>query len=131
MPYITQVEAEANVTGFSDKTQSEKDRMILDAGIFISNKCVPEYLDVTKVPDRIKQAVYEAIRGIEAGQLFNGTTQQLTESRVKAGDVEVQEKFVDGSIQQNKYEQRIDMLIDKYANCVGNNRARVSFLRRF
>lgn len=125
MPYITQAEAELNVDGFSSKTQAEKDRLLLQSEIYLQNKCVPVMVDVEKVPDRIKQASYEVIRGIMAGKLMVGQSQSITEKRVKAGDVEVQKKFTDGSVELNQYEQMIDMLIEPFANCSGLNRAYV------
>ncbi len=120
MPYITIEEAEANVPGFAVKDPEEKNSLIFKAEVYISNKCVPEFKDVTKVPVRIKQAVYEAIKGIEAGGLISGQTQVVTSKRVKADTVEVQKTFAEGSIEKNATEQYIDMLIDPYANCANS-----------
>lgn len=117
MPYITQAEAELNVDGFSLKTQAEKDRLLLQSEAFIRSKCVPSYTDPTQVPEAIKQASYEAIRGISGGKLLTGIKQTVTEKRVKADSVEVQKKFADGSIEISAEEQLIDMLIAPFANC--------------
>lgn len=121
MPYITQAEAELNVDGFSSKTQAEKDRLLLQSEALIRSKCVPSYSDVTQVPDALKQASYEAIRGISAGALLTGIKQTVTEKRVKADSVEVQKKFAEGSIEISPYEQLIDMLIAPFANCGGGS----------
>lgn len=119
MPYITQAEAELNVDGFSSKTQAEKDRLLLKSEAFIRSKCVPSYVDVTKVPEALKQASYEAIRGISIGVLMTGIKQTVTEKKVKADTVEVQKKFADGSVDISAEEQLIDMLIAPFVNCGG------------
>lgn len=128
MPYITQAEAELNVEGFTDKTQIEKDALLLKADAYLSAKCVPQFNDATKVPEKLKQAAYEVIRGAMAGKLFVGVSQSVTEKRVKAGDVESQKKFAEGSIEINQYEQLIDMLIAPYLSC---GKARVSLRERY
>lgn len=126
MPYITQAEAELNVDGFIDKTQAEKDRLIMQASAFISSKCVPNFTDASKVPDAIKQAVYEAMRGIEAKVLMQGQTQSLKRKKVKADTVEVEKEFTDGSSELSAYEQLIDALIKPFANCnAGKGSARI------
>ena len=117
MPYITQAEAELNVSGFSSKTQAEKDDLLMKSEAYLLAKCVPAYLDATKAPVMLKTASYEIIKATIAGTLFVGVQQAVSEKRVKAGDVESQKKFVDGSVELNPAEQYILMLIAPFANC--------------
>lgn len=128
MPYITQAEAELNVEGFTDKTQIEKDALLLKADAYLSSKCVPQFNDVTKVPDKLKQAAYEVIRGTIAGKLFVGVARLATSEKVKADVLEVQETYSETAIELNQYEQLIDMLIATFINC---GKARVSLRERY
>lgn len=128
MPYITQAEAELNVEGFTDKTQIEKDALLLKADAYLSSKCVPQFNDTTKVPDKLKQAAYEVIRGTIAGKLFVGVARLATSEKVKADVLEVQETYSETAIELNQYEQLIDMLISTFVNC---GKARVSLRERY
>lgn len=128
MPYITQAEAELNVEGFTDKTQIEKDALLLKADAYLSSKCVPQFNDVAKVPDKLKQAAYEVIRGTIAGKLFVGVARLATSEKVKADVLEVQETYAETAIELNQYEQLIDMLIATFVNC---GKARVSLRERY
>lgn len=127
MPYITQTEAEQNVDGFIAKTQAEKDALIMKSEAYLQSSCVPAFKDVTKVPPMLKQASYEIIKGAMDGTLFVGVKQSVSEKRVKAGDVESQKKFAEGSIELNPVEQYIAMLIKPFAFC---GKARMSIRER-
>lgn len=129
MPYITQEEAELNVDGFLSKTQAEKYALLLKSEAYISSKCVPKYADVKKVPNAIKQASYEVIRGTMAGKLFVGVTRQATSEKVKVDTLEVHEIYSESSVDVNEYEQLIDMLLAPYSNC-GNSRGGIGLWGR-
>ena len=126
MSFITQTEAETNVDGFSALSDSDKARYLAQSSAYLIARNVQDYSDVTLVPDVLKLASYEVIRGIMAGSLYQGKTQTLTSKEVSAqSGTSVKKSFADGSVELNAYEQYINDLIYPYAS-----RPTVRFLRR-
>lgn len=115
MSYITEQEALDNVTEFASQTASDKARLLAQSEAYLRARNVKEYKDDADVPQPLKLACYEVIKGVLSNDLYQGQSQALKRERVKADTVETEEEFQDGSTSINATEQYINDLIAPYA----------------
>jgi len=77
----------------------------------------------TQVPEPLKTASYQIIKGIIKGDLYQGQEQALKRKKVKADTVETEKEYQEGSIKLSASEQFILDLIKPY-----RKRKRVFFI---
>lgn len=114
MSFITEIEATANVTEFASQTAGDKTRLLAQSETYLLAKNVKPYNDVTLVPAALKLASYEVIKGIIAGEIYSGQTQQVKRTKVKADTVESEKEFVEGSVALTATQQYINDLLAPY-----------------
>jgi hypothetical protein len=114
MSYITEQEALDNVTEFASQTASDKARLLAQSEAYLRARNVKEYKDSADVPQPLKLACYEVIKGVLSNELYQGQSQALKRERVKGDTVETEEEFQDGSTAINATEQYINDLIAPY-----------------
>ena len=119
MSYITEQEALDNVTEFASQTASDKARLLAQAEAYLRARNVKEYKDGADVPQALKLACYEVIRGVLSNDLYQGQSQTVKREKVKADTVETEEEFMDGSVALSATEQFILDLITPYAKSSG------------
>ena len=120
MSYITEQEALDNVTEFANQTASDKARLLAQSEAYLRARNVKEYKDGTDVPQPLKLASYEVIRGIIAGQLYQGKEATVTSKTISAqSGTSVSKTFADGSEDLNVYEQFISELIAPFTKTQG------------
>lgn len=126
MPFITEQEAIDNVASFSALSVSDKARYLQMSETYLIVRNVKPYDDVKDVPEPLKLASYEIIRGIMAGKLYKGKSQTVQSKTVSAqSGTSVSKTYAAGSEELNEYEQYIDDLIKPFTK-----RAAVQFLKR-
>jgi hypothetical protein len=86
---------------------------------------VKPYEDATLVPEPLKTASYQIIKGIMKGDLYQGQEQALKRKKVKADTVETEKEYQDGSVKLSAIEQFILDLIKPYCK-----RKSVFFVRK-
>lgn len=108
MTFITIADAET-ILGADFAPDGDKDRLVLLANIWMKNQIgyVPE-----PVTDNLKSAACEIIKGIQAGKIYNGKDQDLKRKKVKAGTVESEKEYQDGSVSLSSFEQIALALIE-------------------
>lgn len=119
MSYITEQEALDNVTEFASQTASDKARLLAQAEAYLRARNVKEYKDGADVPQALKLACCEVIKGVLSNNLYQGQSQALKREKVKGDTVETEEEFMDGSVALNATEQFINDLIAPYAKSSG------------
>lgn len=119
MSYITEQEALDNVTEFASQTASGKTRLLAQSEAYLRARNVKEYKDGADVPQALKLACYEVIRGVLSNDLYQGQSQTVKREKVKADTVETEEEFMDGSVALSATEQFILDLIAPYAKSSG------------
>ena len=119
MSYITEQEALDNVTEFASQTASDKARLLTQSEAYLRARNVKEYKDGADVPQALKLACYEVIRGVLSNDLYQGQSQTVKREKVKADTVETEEEFMDGSVALSATEQFILDLITPYAKSSG------------
>lgn len=117
MSYITEAEALENVPEFA--TQSDKARLLTQAEAYLRARNVKEYPSGADVPQALKLACYEVIKGVLNKELYQGQHQALKREKVKADSVESEEEYQDGSVALSATEQFILDLIKPYAKSQG------------
>lgn len=118
MSFITEQEALDNVPEFA--TQSDKARLLTQAKAYLRARNVKEYADDVEVPQDLKDASYEIIKGIIAGKLYQGKKATVTSKTVSAqSGTSVSKTFAEGSEDLNVYEQFINDLIAPYIKKAG------------
>lgn len=116
LSFITYHEAEQNVSEFASQSDMVKARLFSQAYAYLKARYVRSYTDVTKVPDELKDACYEIIRGILANKLYQGKPQRLLSKTVSAQTgTSVSQTYSDSADPLNEYEQYIADLIKPYA----------------
>lgn len=125
MSFITEQEALDNIEGFSALSDSDKAQYLEMSEAYLIARDVKPYEDVTKVPQPLKTASYQIIKGIIKGELYRGQDQALKRKKVKADTVETEKEFQDGSVKLSAIEQYILDLIKPYSK-----RNSVQFLKR-
>lgn len=118
MSFITEQEAIENVSDFA--TQSDKARLLSQAKAYLRSRNVKEYADSADVPQDLKLASYEVIKGIIAGKLYQGKSAVVTSETVSAqSGTSVSTTYAEGSEDLNVYEQYIIDLIAPYVKKAG------------
>lgn len=116
MGFITEQEAEQALgETWTSQTESDKARLLSQSEAYLIARNVKPYDDADDVPEPLKLASYEIIKGIINKQLYQGQSQELKAKTVKGGSVEVSKTFQDGSYELNATEQYIQDLIKPYS----------------
>ena len=120
MSYITEQEALDNVTEFASQTASDKARLLAQSEAYLRARNVKEYKDDADVPQALKLACYEVIKGTIAEQLYQGKQATVTSKTISAqSGTSVSKTFADGSEDLNVYEQFIGELIAPFTKTQG------------
>ena len=118
MSYITEADALENIPDFA--TQSDKARLLAQSEAYLRSRNIKEYTDGAEVPQPLKLASYEVIKGIIAGKLYQGKKATVTSKTISAqSGTSVSKTFADGSEDLNVYEQLINDLIAPYIKAQG------------
>ncbi|MFX5629709.1 hypothetical protein ABTD72_15885 [Acinetobacter baumannii] len=125
MSFITEQEAIEHVEGFDALSVSDKAQFLQMADAYLLARNVKPYEDVTQVPEPLKTASYQIIKGIIKGDLYQGQEQVLKRKKVKADTVETEKEYQDGSVKLSAIEQFILDLIKPYSK-----RKAVFFVRK-
>lgn len=125
MSFITEQEAIEHVQGFDALSASDKADYLQKAETYLIARNVKPYDDETLVPQALKTASYEIIKGIMKGDLYQGQEQVLKRKKVKADTVESEKEYQDGSLMLNATEQYILDLIKPYTK-----RSSIFFVRK-
>lgn len=125
MSFITEQEAIERVAGFDALSDSDKAQYLQMAEAYLLARDVKSYEDITQVPEPLKTASYQIIKGIIKGDLYQGQEQALKRKKVKADTVETEKEYQDGSVKLSATEQFILDLIKPYCK-----RKAVFFVRK-
>lgn len=126
MGFITEQEAEQALgETWTRQTESDKARLLAQSEAYLIARNVKPYDDPDDVPEALKLASFEIIKGIINKQLYQGQSQELKAKTVKGGSVEVSKTYQDGSYELNATEQYIQDLIKPYSK-----RSSVVFLKK-
>ncbi|HFF5287394.1 TPA: hypothetical protein ACGDUJ_003820, partial [Acinetobacter baumannii] len=104
---------------------SDKAQYLQMAEAYLLARNVKPYEDATQVPEPLKTASYQIIKGIIKGDLYQGQEQVLKRKKVKADTVETEKEYQDGSVKLSAIEQFILDLIKPYSK-----RKAVFFVRK-
>ncbi|WP_064193610.1 hypothetical protein, partial [Acinetobacter baumannii] len=118
-------EAIEHVEGFDALSASDKAQYLQMAEAYLLARNVKPYEDATQVPEPLKMASYQIIKGIIKGDLYQGQEQALKRKKVKADTVETEKEYQDGSVKLSAIEQFILDLIKPYSK-----RKAVFFVRK-
>ncbi|MFP0263746.1 hypothetical protein [Acinetobacter pittii] len=125
MSFITEQEAIEHVVGFDALSASDKADYLQMSEAYLLARNVKPYEDVATVPQPLKTASYQIIKGIMKGELYQGQEQALKRKKVKADTVEAEKEYQDGSVKLTATEQFILDLIKPYRKS-----KRVFFVRK-
>lgn len=127
MSFVTETEVLEHVPEFAGQSASDKARLLSQVDAYLRSRNVKGYLESSLVPEPLKLASYEIIRGILAGKLYQGKAATVVSKTVSAqSGTSVSKTFAAGSEDLNTYEQYILDLIKPYTK-----RSSVQFLKRF
>ena len=101
MSFITVEDANV-ILGNDFAPDGEKARLILLANTWMK-KHAGQAPDL--VPEELKIAACEIVKGILAKVIYNGKSQTLKREKVKADGVESEEEYQEGSVAISSYEQ--------------------------
>ena len=101
MSFVTIEDANERL-GSDFAPDGDKARLVLQANTWMKKQVgyVPK-----SIPDELKTAAFEIIKGILAKAIYNGADQQLKRKKVKADGVESEREYQDGSAAISSYEQ--------------------------
>ncbi|MGN5723684.1 hypothetical protein ACNQO9_00365 [Acinetobacter calcoaceticus] len=125
MSFITEQDAIEHVAGFDALSASDKADYLQMSEAYLLARNVKPYEDLTEVPEPLKTASYQIIKGIMKGDLYQGQEQALKRKKVKADTVETEKEYQDGSVKLTATEQFILDLIKPYRKS-----KRVFFVRK-
>ncbi|MDC4326233.1 hypothetical protein [Acinetobacter baumannii] len=125
MGFITEQEAIEHVEGFDALSASDKAQYLQMSEAYLLARNVKLYEDATQVPEPLKTASYQIIKGIMKGDLYQGQEQALKRKKVKADTVETEKEYQDGYVKLNATEQYSLDLIKPYCK-----RRSVIFIRK-
>lgn len=116
MSFIT-IEDANEILGSDFAPDGDKARLIL-----LANTWMKKHAGVAPdpVPDELKIASCEIVKGILAKAIYNGKTQALKREKVKADDVESEEEYQEGSESLSSFEQ---IALDLIASVVDDSKA--------
>jgi len=125
MSFITEQEAIEHVAGFDALSASDKADYLQMSEAYLLARNVKPCEDTSIVPQPLKTASYQIIKGIMKGELYQGQEQALKRKKVKADTVETEKEYQDGSVKLTATEQFILDLIKPYRKS-----KRVFFVRK-
>lgn len=125
MSFITEQEAIERVPDFDALSASDKADYLEKSEAYLLARNVKPFEEVTAVPNALKTASYEVIKGIMKGEIYQGQEQVLKRKKVKADTVETEKEYQDGSVKLSSSEQFILDLIKPYCK-----RKRVFIVRK-
>ncbi|MDQ1207270.1 hypothetical protein QE380_000193 [Acinetobacter baylyi] len=125
MTFITEQEALDNVEGFGALSTSDKAQYLNQSEAYLIARNVKPYNDTNEVPAPLKNASYEVIKGLMKGVIYVNKDQAIKRKKVKAGTVESEKEYQDGSTAITGLEQYILDLIKPYTK-----RTSVQYLKR-
>ncbi|MDS7931847.1 hypothetical protein RMB13_20640 [Acinetobacter sp. V102_4] len=122
---MTEQEAIERVAGFAALSDGDKADYLEKSEAYLLARNVKPFEEVTAVPNALKTASYEVIKGIMKGEIYQGQEQVLKRKKVKADTVETEKEYQDGSVKLSSSEQFILDLIKPYCK-----RRSVIFVRK-
>ncbi|MBJ9905358.1 hypothetical protein [Acinetobacter bereziniae] len=126
MSFVTESEVEQALGDtWSNQSESDKAQLLKKSRAYLIARNVKDYENVVDVPQDLKDASFEIIKGIIDKKLYIDKDQELKSKRVKADSVESEKVYQDGSKSINATEQYIWDLIKPYTK-----KSRVQMVRR-
>ncbi len=126
MSFVTESEVEQALgETWANQSESDKAQLLKKSRAYLIARNVKEYPSTDDVPQDLKDASFEIIKGIIDKKLYVDKDQELKSKRVKADTVESEKVYQDGSKAINAVEQYIWDLIKPYTR-----KSRVQFLRK-
>ncbi len=126
MSFVTESEVEQALGDtWTNQSESDKTQLLKKSRAYLLARNVKDYENVDDVPQDLKDASFEIIKGIIDKQLYVDKDQELKSKRVKADSVESEKVYQDGSKSINATEQYILDLIKPYTK-----KSRVQMVRK-
>lgn len=126
MSFVTESEVEQALGDtWTNQSESDKAQLLKKSRAYLIARNVKDYENVVDVPQDLKDASFEIIKGIIDKKLYIDKDQELKSKRVKADSVESEKVYQDGSKSINATEQYIWDLIKPYTK-----KSRVQMVRR-
>ena len=126
MSFVTESEVEQALRDtWTNQSESEKTQLLKKSRAYLIARNVKDYENVDDVPQDLKDASFEIIKGIIDKKLYIDKDQELKSKRVKADSVESEKVYQDGSKSINATEQYILDLIKPYTK-----KSRVQMVRK-
>lgn len=126
MSFVTESEVEQALGDtWTSQSESDKAQLLKKSRAYLIARNVKDYENVDDVPDDLKEASFEIIKGIIGKKLYIDKDQELKSKRVKADSVESEKVYQDGSKSINSVEQFIWDLIKPYTK-----KSRVQIVRK-
>ena len=126
MSFVTESEVEQALRDtWTNQSESEKTQLLKKSRAYLLARNVKDYENVDDVPQDLKDASFEIIKGIIDKKLYIDKDQELKSKRVKADSVESEKVYQDGSKSINAVEQYIWDLIKPYTK-----KSRVQMVRK-
>ncbi|WP_423854123.1 hypothetical protein [Acinetobacter guillouiae] len=126
MSFVTESEVEQALGDtWNNQSESDKAQLLKKSRAYLIARNVKDYENVDDVPQDLKDASFEIIKGIIDKKLYIDKDQELKSKRVKADNVESEKVYQDGSKSINAVEQYIWDLIKPYTK-----KSRVQMVRK-
>ena len=126
MSFVTESEVEQALGDtWNNQSESDKAQLLKKSRAYLIARKVKDYENVDDVPEDLKDASFEIIKGIIDKKLYIDKDQELKSKRVKADSVESEKVYQDGSKSINAVEQFILDLIKPYTT-----KSRVQMVRK-
>lgn len=126
MSFVTESEVEQALGDtWTNQSESDKTQLLKKSRAYLIARNVKDYENVDDVPQDLKDASFEIIKGIIDKKLYIDKDQELKSKRVKADSVESEKVYQDGSKSINATEQYILDLIKPYTK-----KSRVQMVRK-
>ena len=126
MSFVSESEVEQALGDtWNNQSESDKAQLLKKSRAYLIARNVKDYENVDDVPEDLKDASFEIIKGIIDKKLYIDKDQELKSKRVKADSVESEKVYQDGSKSINAVEQFILDLIKPYTT-----KSRVQMVRK-
>ncbi|MRT37137.1 hypothetical protein GJV03_08200 [Acinetobacter sp. RIT698] len=126
MSFVTESEVEQALGDtWNNQSESDKAQLLKKSRAYLIARKVKDYENVDDVPEDLKDASFEIIKGIIDKKLYIDKDQELKSKRVKADSVESEKVYQDGSKSINAVVQFILDLIKPYTT-----KSRVQMVRK-
>ena len=126
MSFVSESEVEQALGDtWNNQSESDKAQLLKKSRAYLIARKVKDYENVDDVPEDLKDASFEIIKGIIDKKLYIDKDQELKSKRVKADSVESEKVYQDGSKSINAVEQFILDLIKPYTT-----KSRVQMVRK-